>query len=164
MKCVVLLLDLILILILISVSVLLWFTLLYEHKKCRNMKQKDLKAWMVLRTYDWLRQRREDGRDIGKQLNKRYDKIAIYGLGRIGRELIEELLKEGVYVAFCVDQSYKDKLYRNIPCFNTDVTLPHADILIITIPSEADEIKKQITPLALDIDTVKSIQEVLYAL
>ncbi len=151
-------------LIVISFSVLLCFVLFLEHKKRRNTEKRDMKAWMVLRTYDWLRQRREEGRDIGKQLSKRFDKIAIYGLGRIGCELVEELLKEGVYVVFCVDQNYKDKFYRNIPCFNTEVTLPHADILIITIPSEADDIKKQIAPLALDIDTVKSIQEVLYAL
>lgn len=135
-----------------------------EHKKYKAAKKLNEKCEEVLRVFSYWRYREETGGKIARRLRDRHEKIAIYGLGRIGRALIDEFLNEDISIAYLVDQGYEEASYRGIPCFHADTALPKADILIITVPSSACDIKEQLKNVTGDVTFVKSVWEVLYAI
>lgn len=59
------------------------------------------------------------------------EKVSIYGVGPIGKLLINQLLQEGIEIDYTVD-IYAARVLENIPMFRPYEDLPQTDILIIT--------------------------------
>lgn len=74
-----------------------------------------------------------------------YRDVVIYGLGWIGKNLLSEVMESSLNVKYVVDRaiSMRDGEYKGVMCYNPDAKLPSADFLIITVPSEADDIKSK---------------------
>ena len=75
-------------------------------------------------------------------LANNYCHVAVYGMGRIGKQLFKELQEAGVGVDYVIDQklSKSCQLYKDVPCYNPSYNLPYVDIIIITISSETEKI------------------------
>ena len=73
-----------------------------------------------------------------------FQKIAIYGIGAIGRQLVEELLQEGVNIKYLIDLN-ADKIHMNIdtPIVHPNEKLQDVDVIIVTVVGDAGKkIKK----------------------
>ncbi len=140
------------------------YLLLNEHKKLLIYAEKCRKQEVVLNFYSWWKYKSNRSYSISKTLKEQgFRTVAIYGLGRLGKNVIDEIKSKEIEVSFCVDQGYGKPTYEGIDCFSADSKLPEVDVLIITvISSSAEEIRKKISKLNPHIQMIKTIQEVLY--
>lgn len=129
-----------------------------EKKDCLIFKQEK-----VLSVYEkWINL---DRKQIPKLLIKNnYCKVAIYGLGRLGKQLYRELIFSEVNIVYIIDRQYglENEFYNSTVCFNCNDDLPNVDLIIVTIPGEAKEIaallrKKVNCP-------IKSIDEIFFVI
>jgi len=152
----------------IMLVILLFFflkTLSEEHRKEERAKEDICSLNKMVQTYDiWLKKNKEGYNVAECLLENGYKKIAVYGLGRIGKSLIEEIEVSNAQLVYVVDKKMGKTRYKNIDCFGIDEELPYADLLIISLPGYSNDIKKDIKRITGNIKFVKSIQEVLYAI
>lgn len=71
-----------------------------------------------------------------------YCHLAIYGMGRVGKNLYKEFRESGISVDFIIDQkiSGQQKNYEGVPCLTIASELPCVDIIIVTISGEEFEV------------------------
>lgn len=69
--------------------------------------------------------------------------VAVYGMGKLGRRCVEEFMMNGKAIAYAVDKTYTDPnaAYK---IYGTMGKLPHADVMIVTITDEFENIKKEV--------------------
>ena len=60
-----------------------------------------------------------------------FERIAIYGAGRLGRSLCNDLKHEGIRPVYLIDQN-KTVTYEDYPVYTLENELPEADVVIIT--------------------------------
>lgn len=78
---------------------------------------------------------RQQGQSLADALRKRgFSKVAIYGMGILGKHLLTELQGTELEVMYGVDRNQKRQ--QEIPCFAPEDTLPEADVLIVTLDRE----------------------------
>lgn len=75
-------------------------------------------------------------KQMGKNLNSyfkdnNYTKIAIYGMGHLGKRLYDELKAEDMNIAYLIDKKAED-IKEEIPVFIPGQELPDADVVIVT--------------------------------
>ena len=60
-----------------------------------------------------------------------YQKIAIYGLGRLGKNIYNELKNSMIDVLYIIDRNYCDtnNKYYNTPCYYPEDYLPKVDLI-----------------------------------
>lgn len=118
----------------------------YRLKKVQEMRKKDFevsKREEYLRTYEkWVNMLLKKKRISEYLLANNYCHVSIYGMGRIGKQLFQELQDAGIYVDYIIDQnlSKSNPNYKNVPCYKLSSDLPYVDIIIVTISNEAKEI------------------------
>lgn len=93
-----------------------------------------------------------------------YRKVAIYGMGRIGKHLLADLKNSSIDVIYVIDQniSRNTNYFEGIPCYSLDSKLPYVDMLIITVPSEAEKIKEDLNKRVPY--QIESINDILFVL
>ncbi|SET12683.1 hypothetical protein SAMN02910413_1864 [Pseudobutyrivibrio sp. C4] len=91
-----------------------------------------------------------------------YKKIAIYGMGRIGKQLYAELKAVDVDISILIDRNAKclKDLYNNIITLNELPTFKNIDVIVITPVQFYSEIERQIYEINQDIDVV-SVEDVV---
>lgn len=140
---------------------------IFEDKRKNEICEKKdyliFKQERVLTTYEkWIRLYQNKRLLSDYLLENNYYEIAIYGLGRLGKQLYEELLVCGVSVAYVIDQNYgkENKSYKGTFCYRPEDKLPKVDLIIVTIPSEEKDIiamlRKKVTY------PIKSINDILF--
>lgn len=94
-------------------------------------------------------------------LTNNFRSVAIYGMGRIGRNLYKELSESEVNIDYIIDRqiSISKGNYQSTLCYNPNSLLPKTDLIIITISSEADDIALYLSKSNLP---VISIQDLFY--
>lgn len=60
-----------------------------------------------------------------------YESVAIYGMGRLGHLIYDDLIENGIDVAYCIDANPKKYKSANIRCAKED--LDEVDLIIITV-------------------------------
>lgn len=90
-------------------------------------------------------------------VNRGYKKIAIYGNGKIGGHLQQELSDTDVEVLFFIDRDENKR--DNVNCFLPDDELPTCDVIVITVTGYIIPIIKQLS--AKNNCDIKSILDVL---
>ncbi|MDF2544543.1 MAG: hypothetical protein K0S47_4261 [Herbinix sp.] len=73
-----------------------------------------------------------------------YNKIAIYGMGKIGMRLCNQLRNTDIEIAYVIDQ-YAKNVLDNICFKDPQDKLDEVDAVIVTIPFAYFEIKNQLT-------------------
>lgn len=75
-------------------------------------------------------------------LNKGFCRVAIYGLGRLGKNLFDEINQSNICLEYVIDRevSVNSGKYKNVKCYNPNSILPTVDVIIITVVNEYKEI------------------------
>jgi hypothetical protein len=67
--------------------------------------------------------------------------IAVYGLGKLGKRLLEELQNDDADVAYVVDRNYIN-FFSDIDLYTSEEKIPPADIMVVTPICDFEEIKE----------------------
>ena len=110
-----------------------------------------LDKWMTLK---------ETGKGVESYfLHKGYKRIAVYGLGKMGKHLIAELENSIVEVVYGIDQK-AEYIYAGIPMLGLDDELQTVDVIVVTVTFDYENVKKKLC------DKIKcpivSLKEVIY--
>ena len=122
----------------------------FERRKSRECKRNQLeicKRESLLETYERWVDKLISGKKIAQFLMKNnYHKVAIYGVGRIGKHLLIEFQRSGIDVVYVIDQniSRHTSYFEGIPCYSMESILPYADMVIVTVSSAAEGIKVEL--------------------
>lgn len=77
-------------------------------------------------------------------VNKGYKSVAIYGLGKPGVSLINELRNSGVEIAYIIDQRAEEIFFKDIDVYPFSDNLPDVGAVIITTVNDQSELKEKI--------------------
>jgi len=58
--------------------------------------------------------------------------VAVYGMGRIGRTLVQDLIKDNVNVKYGIDVN-NDRISCIIPVYGLKNTLPEVEMIVVTV-------------------------------
>ncbi len=142
-----------------------WASMLYLIKSNINaMKEKEKRILIQdenLKIYEKWINKIQDGKVIADFFkNNHYHSAAIYGMGRIGKQIYRELISAGVEVKYGIDRAVT--CYDKIPCYSNEKKLPKVDIIVIAVPYEAKDIKND---LRKKVDCpIQSIGDILFML
>lgn len=158
----------------ISISMLIWgavslsLGIYMDKKRLEKSAEKEkmlAKGWADLDAYEQWVEAFLNGKKIPEYLlQNNYHNVAIYGFGRLGKQLYRELFFSDVHVAYIIDLSFErgKKSFDGIPCFHPEEDLPEAELIIVTIPSGAKEI---MTNLRNKVQCqIKSIYDLLFVM
>ena len=100
--------------------------------------------YMFLQANEWLRLRQEGKTLIPFFEKNNYRNIAIYGLGDLGKRLVDELSLSDIKVIYCVDRK-NDIIYKGLPVYSMNEKLPDVDAIIVTSDFYFDEIFEELS-------------------
>ena len=93
-----------------------------------------------------------------------YHHVALYGMGRVGENLFKEFQDSNICVDYIIDRDKSiHKRYQEIvPCFDMDSELSYVDIIIVTLPAEAEKIIHELRKKVKW--KIKSINDILFVM
>lgn len=92
-------------------------------------------------TNKWLKNRNQ-GISVAEYFRKNeFSRIAIYGMGEIGKRLYEELHLEGIEIEFVLDRRAQ-RLDSNLKICNIEDEIPPVDVIVITPTFDYDAIEQ----------------------
>lgn len=116
------------------------------------------------RTLERMLNLKLDGKCIAKYiLDKKYECVAIYGLGIIGKSLVKILIEEEIRVIYGIDQDeYKARFFK-FPVYTLKEKMKSVDIVIVTVEDEysciKSELEKKMNAEIISISYLLSISE-----
>lgn len=134
-------------------------------RECRKRDIDIYKKEELLKAYEkWVEALLEE-KSISEYLSENgYSHVALYGMGRIGRHLSHEFSASNIHVDYVVDQviSKQTHYYDGVSCYSMENDLPYTDLIIVTVPSEAENIIKELRKKVCW--QIKSIDDILFVL
>jgi glycosyltransferase involved in cell wall biosynthesis len=108
-------------------------------KWCNDLKALHIKNNLII---DWLNSLlivKQQGKSIEQYFTRRgYFNIAIYGYGKIGQRLVDELVNGAVSVKYIIDRADIDTAYT---VYKPTDGLPDVDVIVVTVIYEFDKIQ-----------------------
>lgn len=109
----------------------------------------------------WLK-KMIDGKRVADYIDEKgYKKVAIYGMGDIGKLLLQDLKNSGLEVIYGIDRNAAN-ISCEIPVFSVNQEREDVDLIIVTPFHYIDEIKGQLTKDSKA--EIKAIDDILYSL
>ena len=134
------------------------FILRAYFQKCNDYEIRLIQLKSMNRLYSlW-----ERGKGSEKQLKEFFCKyniesVAIYGMGKAGKMLYDEIKKTSVEVRYAIDQK-ADRKYKDLQVISPQSDLPEVDLVIITVIYEynaiARELRKKMNCLLLSLEQI----------
>lgn len=110
-----------------------------EERALRDINERYKGYWRILNQWLILK---EKGVRLDKYLIERGIRTAaIYGLGMLGKHLIEELNHSSIVLKYGIDRR-TDGINLNIPVYSLKDDLPEVDIIIVTATYDYENIRK----------------------
>lgn len=137
-------------------------------KKTKKIEEKNyeiVKREHILDIYEsWINALIDEKRISEYFLKHGYYHVAIYGMGRIGKQLYREFQNANITVDFIIDQKMSKwtQYYENIPCLNIESEFPCTDIIIVTVSMDVDEIINNLRKKVRE--PIKSMNDILFVL
>ena len=72
-----------------------------------------------------------------------YSSIGIYGMGKLGVRLYDELKDTKIKVLYGIDRKYKN-IYSEVPVVSMNDASSDVDVVVITVVNEIDTIEKDL--------------------
>lgn len=129
----------------------------YEKKRIYEQNKSKLKQADI--NLKWIKLYRNHQKISEWLFDRGYRNIAIYGLGNLGIELIDELKENQVQIKYIIDQRADEIFHEKYEVFKYSSKLPKVDLIIMTVINDEEEIKNRIK-YELDCD-VYSLDEIL---
>lgn len=106
-------------------------------KKNVNSNAKWVRMFRILDT--WMKKRYTNSKvaDYLKKMN--YNNIALYGVGYLGRHLVEELSDTDVRIEYIIDKRVEN-IEEEIVIYRPTDDFPNTDVIIVTAIADFDEI------------------------
>lgn len=131
----------------------------YWMRKLLRLYEEEVYSLKEKNEYIWRQfNRNTDKMDImlkWKQLNQNkilveqwfvsrgYKKIAVYGLGEIGKALVKEILNSDIEVSYIIDKNINGVSYRGIPVVNLKCVLQEVDCVVVTTMRNFEEVQEE---------------------
>lgn len=122
--------------VLAAVAVLIYFITKWQ-QNCINLwkLRADKNRGMFLLMDQWVNIKQE-GSGLEKYFIKNnYRRIAVYGMGDVGKRLVKELKNSEVEIVCGIDRN-RDNIYSDIKIVTMDDQLPCVDVVIVTVLKE----------------------------
>ena len=93
---------------------------------------------------------------------RRYRNVAVYGMGDLGQKLNHDLESTKIHVQYAMDQ-YAGGMTANVPIVRADsfLEMPEVDIVIVTVISSYDAVKKDLMSQGCSSDKIISLQQII---
>ena len=114
----------------------------YKLLDCERMLYRKSSFYELL--YNWISVKQQNYSFAKILAQMKIDKVAVYGIGKHGKLLLDELLAAGVEVNFIVDKEPKEMYYKDIKVYTLKKELPFTDAIIVTPYLEIDSVKKEL--------------------
>lgn len=110
--------------------------------KCEKTDITKERYFQENKIYDkWLRLK-ETQINLAEYISTHFgNKIAIYGLGALGKHLLKELENTSVVVAYCIDRNADGINISTIVC-HPNMVLPEVDVVVVSTVHVYDEVRK----------------------
>lgn len=94
---------------------------------------------------EWMR-KKQSGKNISQYFNEMgYKHIAVYGMGEIGKRLLDELLADDeLIISYGIDANSTDK-YKDIRIVTLEEELEEVDVIVITSVFDFDNIYSKLS-------------------
>lgn len=87
----------------------------------------------------WVRVR-QDGRKLEEYfIRNSYKRIAVYGMGYVGRRLVEELKDSEIETVYGIDRNAAN-IYSEIKVVTMDEELANVDVVVVTLVDDFDQV------------------------
>lgn len=113
----------------------------YKEKVLIELNEKYKSYWQILNK--WLTLKENDKCLSKSLLQRKIKKIAIYGIGMLGKHLIEELKNTEVEIVYGIDRR-SDGINVDFPIVSPNDDLPQVDAIIVTATYDYENIKKKL--------------------
>lgn len=98
------------------------------------------KERVISRVYSTWKHRNENNDRFSMYLRRnKYDCVAIYGLGKIGKDLYDELIKDEITISFFADR-FSHEIYDGREILGICELWPCTDVVIITQVTGIDDV------------------------
>lgn len=117
----------------------------HEKEEIERLNYRCNKYRNFFRVFERMLNLKLDGKCISKYISdKNYKRVAIYGLGIVGKSLAKVLENESVNIVCGIDQDkYKDRFFK-FPVYTLQEKLKNIDIIIVTVEDEYSHIKSEL--------------------
>lgn len=130
-----------------------------ESRKIHNYREKLILQIEVLN--QWLKTKQENKSIIDFFEKRNLKRIAIYGMGELGKRLYDELENTSIDVTYFLDRS-EGIFYKQLEKKNVDDRVDDVDAIVVTVIHCFEEIKEQLY-VAEGVKVI-SLQDVIYSL
>ncbi len=117
------------------------FLIMRLQQKCINSWKtataKNRALFMLMDQWTYIKQ---EGKNLQTYFTKKkYNKIAVYGMGDVGRHLVKELQHSEVEILYGIDRNARN-IHSDIKIITIDDNLPAVDAIVVTLMDGYDEI------------------------
>lgn len=110
-------------------------------EKMRDLSDKYLKLFFLMN--QWVKVKQE-GKNLAAYLaEKKYKRVAIYGMSYAGETLLEELKSTEVQVVYGIDNK-ADGIFADVEILRMEDSLEEVDAIIVTAITFFDEIEEKL--------------------
>lgn len=126
--------------VLVAAAVPIYLITKWQQKCIDQWKSRaDKNRVMFLLMNQWVNIK-QDGSDLEKYFIKNnYQRIAIYGMGDVGKRLVKELKNSAIQIVCGIDRN-RDNIYSDIQIITMNDEFPSVDAVVVTVLNEFYEI------------------------
>lgn len=113
-----------------------------------NLQQKCINKWkeqasknrsLFLLMDQWVRTKQEGKKLESYFIKNNFKKIAVYGMGNVGKRLIKELRDSEINIAYGIDRN-AENIYSEINLVTINDELENVDAVVITLISDFEDV------------------------
>ena len=122
-------------------GIVLFLMWLQQNSIIRWKKQAKKKAEQYLLMNQWIKLKQE-GKNLESYFVKNhYKRIAVFGLGHIGKRLLKELKDSEIQVIYAIERKTKN-INSDIKVVPLAARIPNVDAVVVTVIEEFDDVSE----------------------
>lgn len=116
-----------------------------ENSEIEKLNRQCNKYRNFIKIFERMLNLKLNGKLVSRYISeKRYDKVAIYGLGIVGKALANVLEEEAVNVIYGIDRDKYQARFLKFPLYSLEKSLENVDIIIVTVEDDYTHIRKEL--------------------